>query len=482
MLQFLQPIWLWLSAGIIVPILIHLWHTKQDKTLKVGSLIFLQQSSKQQATSFKISEWLLLLLRCLLIILLVVLLAKPQWQLVLQPKDKKGWIVINKQDFKETYHHFKIKIDSLLLNNYELYYFEDGFKKLKIADSLQLQNDTLTTSISYWQLINQLNEKYASNNSIYLFTNNSLTNFIGNKAIINKPLKWFTYSTTDTTKIWLHKAYKTTGDSIKVIVGNSNNSASFYTSQNIAFKNGKQDNFTIDTKANNINLKNEKPILIDTSTLMVTIFTDKYFEDANYVKATMDAIKQFTKKQIVSTIFTDRAKLKNNANWLFWLSDLPLTNTLTNTKIVQYTQGRYFGSITLLRPENIGVSKSVYSSQAGYNIWLDGYGSSLLSIDSINPNIYNLFTHLNPSWNDLVWNEKFPSLLLSILTADENIANYDKRIVDEQQLLSNLSNTDIKKNTKFESNLIDILPIIWILAFSIFILERWLSQKQKSNN
>ena len=138
MLQLLQPIWLWASAGIIVPILIHLWHIKRGKTLKVGSIIFLQESSKQQSTSFKISEWLLLLLRCLLTILLAVLLATPQWNQSLQSKNEKGWLVVEKENFLETYHQFKPSIDSLLQSNYELHYFEEGFKKSDLKALMDL--------------------------------------------------------------------------------------------------------------------------------------------------------------------------------------------------------------------------------------------------------------------------------------------------------------------------------------------------------
>ncbi|MBC7652345.1 MAG: BatA domain-containing protein, partial [Deinococcales bacterium] len=106
MLNVLQPIWLWAIAGIIIPVIIHLWHIKQGKSLKVGSVIFLQESSKQQSSSLKISDWLLLLLRCLLIILLAILLAKPQWQQALQTNKQKGWLLINNTDFSETYKHF----------------------------------------------------------------------------------------------------------------------------------------------------------------------------------------------------------------------------------------------------------------------------------------------------------------------------------------------------------------------------------------
>ena len=171
MLQLLQPIWLWAGAGIIIPILIHLWHIKKGKTLKVGSIIFLQERSKQQSTSLKISDWLLLILRCLLIILLVILMAEPQLQQTSKTEKQKGWLLINTTNFSETYQHFKPTIDSLLQKNYELHSFNAGFNIVALKDSLVLQLTTSKASISYWQLTKQLDEKLTGNNPIYLFTN-----------------------------------------------------------------------------------------------------------------------------------------------------------------------------------------------------------------------------------------------------------------------------------------------------------------------
>ncbi len=486
MLQLLQPIWLWASAGIIVPILIHLWHIKRGKTLKVGSIIFLQASSKQQSTSFKISEWLLLIVRCLLIILLAILLAKLQWQKALQPKDEKGWLVVDKEYFIETYHHFKPLIDSLLLTNYELHYFEEGFIKVDLKDSLLITPDSSKSAYSYWQLAKQLDEKAISNKPIYLFTNNQLSNFIGSKPIMAGHLKWLTYSLKDTTKTWLANAYKTSADSIKIIIGNSSLTNTFYSAETVSFEEGRQDKFAINKQNSNISKNGQNPLSIDTSTLFITIFTDKYFDDANYVKAAIDAIQQFSKKQIRTSVVSDTNKLLQNANWLFWLSDLPLKNTTSKTKIIKYNNGKISDSATWLATKNITINKSFFTTSTNPSIWQDGFGNSLLNVDSINPNIYHLTTHFNPSWNDIVWNESFPKLLLSILSADENniinLDSNDKRIIDEGQLQS-ISETSLKEKLIANNTILkDISRIIWLIAFVVLVLERWLSFKAKTNS
>ena len=66
MLQLLNPIWLFAIGGIVIPLIIHLWNIKKGKTLKVGSISLLGESSRQSAKSLKLIDLLLLFLRCLL--------------------------------------------------------------------------------------------------------------------------------------------------------------------------------------------------------------------------------------------------------------------------------------------------------------------------------------------------------------------------------------------------------------------------------
>ena len=287
MLQLLQPIWLWASAGIIIPVLLHLWHTKQGKTQKVGSIVFMQESLKKQTASFKITEWLLLVLRCLVIVLLSLLLATPQWHRASQNSDKKGWIVVEKANFIETYQYFKPIIDSLLQKNYELHSFSATFETIKLKDSLQIQSDTINEATSNWQLAKLLDEKATSYLPVYLFTNNKLQNFTGNKQPNVRLVKWFTYSPVNTSEALLSNAYETAGDSIKIVTKHSNTTSTYFTSEIIAL--------------NKFYCKHNKATL-DTSTLIVTIFTDKYLADANYVKAAVTTIQQFTKKKKLSVL------------------------------------------------------------------------------------------------------------------------------------------------------------------------------------
>ena len=275
-------------------------------------------------------------------------------------------------------------------------------------------------------------------------------------------------------------------DSIKIISGNSNLTSIFYNSEIVPFKDGKLDKYHINKDSFNISINGQKPLMIDTSTLIINIFADKYLGDANYVKAAIDAIQQFSKRQIKTSTISDTNKLLQNSDWLFWLSDLPLKKIRTKTKIIKYDIGKVFDSSTWVADENITINKSFLATENNISIWQNGFGNSLLSIDNIKPNIYHLYTHFNPSWNDIVWNKNFPKLMLSILTADTNkikqLDSNDKRIVDEQQLNSISLTTTEQKITKNLTAIEDISKIIWLIAFTVFAFERWLSFKIKSNS
>lgn len=222
MLQFVQSIWLWASAGIIVPVVIHLWNVKEGKTLQVGSTAFLTESAKSHAKSFKLSDLLLLLLRCLLIIVLAMLIAKPFYQKQVDLHKEKGWVLIEKSQVDEAYKKFKPLIDSLIHAGFAFHYFNAGFKEGKFDTVVKSVRDTgMDENISYWNLLKQLDQKIPSTLPVYLFTDNSLRRFTGARPDVSLTLHWYVYASSDTSTTWVQNAYQISTDSIRVISGNS---------------------------------------------------------------------------------------------------------------------------------------------------------------------------------------------------------------------------------------------------------------------
>lgn len=120
-MQFLYPIGLVALAGLIIPLLIHLWNVKQGKTVKIGSIALLGESSRASSKSFRINDWLLLVLRCLLLALLAFLLAQPYLKKNISGNSKNGWILADKATFPQVFKTHKKTIDSLLKKGYEIH-------------------------------------------------------------------------------------------------------------------------------------------------------------------------------------------------------------------------------------------------------------------------------------------------------------------------------------------------------------------------
>jgi hypothetical protein len=454
---------------------IHLWHVKRGKTLQVGSLAFLQQTSKQQSTSFKITDWLLLLIRCLLIILLAFLLVKPQWQSTPKADTQKGWLVVDANQPLRTYHACKPVIDSLLANKYELHLMQKGFPTFSLADSNQLANDTIQAQ-AYWLLYQEL---MATSASGYLFTDRQLQHFKGTATAINKRFKWLSYSSKDTTNTWLINAYRTYQDSVVVNMGSSTTSGTTISNITIAFKNGVQSGLLV--LGHNISLaaKSSDTIRIDTATQVMAIYAREYTADAEYVKAALAAIKAFTKRKLQIEVTNNVANLPKQMDWLFWLSDSPVITTGKAKNMLAYQAGKPIVDNTWFSHTEIGITKAI-SNHTDLPIWQNGKGNYLLTVNEQNPNIYKLYTHFNPSWNDLVWHQQFPSLLAELLYKEPVLDNHDKREIDANIFKSSIENDAALQS--LSTIITDISQWIWLLAFTLLLVERWLSFTTKNSN
>ena len=133
---FLHPIWFFALAAIGIPLAIHLWNIRKGKTLKVGSIALINAASQKRSLSRRLNDRLLLLLRCLLLILLAFVLSMPLWNRNNNLSKTKGWILIPRENIKETYQKFKPKVDSLIKAGFELHYFNKAFAKADFSKAL----------------------------------------------------------------------------------------------------------------------------------------------------------------------------------------------------------------------------------------------------------------------------------------------------------------------------------------------------------
>jgi hypothetical protein len=453
-IQFLQPIWLWAMTAIAVPLFIHLWNIRQGKTLKVGSIAFLTESTRAHSRSLRVSELLLLLLRCLLLVILALLLSKPVW--IKQPgsANEKGWVLIAPEHFTATYTHFRSSIDSLLNAGCTLHRFEHGFAAAALSDS---SADT-PNNVSYWQLVQELNQQVPASMPLYIFTDNQAVHFAGKRPAVSLAINWYTHTLPDSALNLVH-AFINAADSIRIITQDSKAGGNRY-----IYKNSRVYNSTAS--------------ISDTAVFRICIYTDTYTADAGYLKAAVHAIRDFTQRRIQVIPVDNTGSIPSNSDWLFWLSDKPLPDNITAKNTLAYATGNTEKrNAVSFAMEGTGLPVQLYTVIKNPGdlqpVWSAGNGDILLGKEA-SKNLYHFYSRFNPQWNGLVWSSRFPEIIYKLIGNNAATAAFvdDMRAIDPRQVVPETVEETKLLPKAFLQQRSDLSGIFWILAFMLFLAER----------
>ncbi len=503
MFQLVNSLWLWGLAALSVPLLIHLWNIRQGKVLKVGSIALMAAASKKISRSFKLTDWLLLIIRGLLLALVALLLARPVWQQRMAIAKTKGWVLIPKELIAEVYQHYKPQLDSLHKAGFELHEFNAGFKAI---DSLQFQKLVHTSNIlspstpaNYWMLLNRLNSKLAAATPVYLFTTAQLKHFDGPRPQTALNLHWQTFTPADSATTWIHQAWFTPEDHIRVVTGTSRAAGTTYAYHSINAAPSANSPFRLQTENGRLilQLKNEggTAITVNSSVQHFAIYTDKYTADAGYIKAALQTVMQFSQRKAVIQQYRNSTAIPGQQDWLFWLSEQPISAAASQQAkhVLRYAPGKAAATSSWINfaPEHVladqGPALNLYKSipaghTKGKSVWTDGFGQPLLSRNPSSPTTqYNFYSRFNPAWSDLVWDERFPQVLLQLITPPVQPENvYDRRVLSRSQLMpATGSSTFIGSAVNTKQT--DLRLPVWLLLALLFLTERLLAHRTKTN-
>lgn len=451
-MQFLYPIGLLALAGLIIPLIIHLWNVKQGKTLKIGSIALLGESSRASSKSFKINDWLLLLLRCLLLVLLVFLLAQPYLKKNTSGNSKNGWILIDKATFQQVFISNKKTIDSLLKKGYEIHDFNMGFTPLTLKDTAD-NRTTQANNLNYTALLNAANQIVPPGAEVYLFADRRLNRFGNELPTLNYKLKYIPLNQTDTLSSWI------AGYAGKKYEAKSNPSNTTY-------------------KA--LNSGGDAPINI-------AIHEASGIADGKYVIAALKAIGSFTKRKIIINPASAKVDIG------FWLADDAVTSAFRsliapNGTLFQYEKGKVVTTPSTINiyGRQIKLNKRIVSNNQSEKIWTDGFGNAILANEKVNNlNTFHFYSRFNPQWNELVWDGAFVKALMPIVIGAKNSTDFgfednpadQRRLSVQQKEVTEISKTEATKTTQNES----LGITFWIAALLIFTAERVLSFRKKPN-
>ena len=281
---------------------------------------------------------------------------------------------------------------------------------------------------------------------------------------------------------WLAKAYNTTTDSIRAVIGKSGDFGTYYTYQNLSFNNT---NGKYQVERNNgktfitSNDSLHQTIAVDTATLFITIYTARYFADANYLKAAIEAIRDFTQHDIRVTVVSSIENIADNTGWLFWLSEEAIPASKIKNKVFSYENGKtenvHAALLTndkeaLSIDEPVTLYKYIKKDSSSFQpVWKNSYDEPILSMQKKGAAVYHFYSRFNPQWNDLVWSHSFPQIIYNLLFGKENIDDErevnDRRVIDASQIQPVILTAQKESNKHVQQNISDVSQVFGLLLF-----------------
>ncbi|MBC5993966.1 BatA domain-containing protein [Pontibacter cellulosilyticus] len=489
------PYLLFAASAILIPIAIHLWNKRQGKTVKVGSLRWLEASASNRWSSIKLNNFWLLALRCLIFILLAVALAQPVLEHQAQKqKGAKAIVVGEELLYTSALKPIKPTIDSLLQRGYTLHRYTPNLEQVQQEEWQQISNRTqdsiVTSKYNYWSLLPALAEKYKlPQDSVWLFTSDQQQYFEGTRPeTMPQHIRWIPVAT-DKSINWLQAAIQTTPDSLLLILGHSSREGTTYSK------------YKTTTSAQSINLPgnqqlqlrrqqdtlqatisgNSSNVQVQTEPLQVAILSEEAQQaEVRYIKAAIQAISSYTGLPI--QVKADTAK----ADWIFWLRDEQVPTSI-NQQIkkgmqVWVQQGQNPQPLNTNLKGTGGTAIKVHQlsqpqPQQQNLVWTAANAEALLYYQTIGRGkVYTFRSAFSPTWSELGQSAQLPELLLPLLLPQPQATN-DYRAIDEHQLLP-VNQVKAASASTDKTTQTPLLKWFVLAAFVLFLIERIIANRR----
>lgn len=216
MIDLLLPGGLFALAALAVPLLIHLLSRRPSRTVRVGSIRFLQPSISQRFRSLRLSDWPLLLLRAAIIALLALLLARPVIRTSgLVGEAPAGWILVEPQALPITADDsLWPMLDSLAAGDFSLRLLAPGFEP--VAAEVEVTEHAGIADI--WSLLREADLLLAAGRPIHVVAAPRLAALQGERPQLAREVVWHPVDGMARAS-WLQAARYLGADSLLVTAG-----------------------------------------------------------------------------------------------------------------------------------------------------------------------------------------------------------------------------------------------------------------------
>jgi len=464
MIKFFSPLGLLALFALVAPIIIHLLSRKPGKTVKVGSLQFLEAAESRQLRSLRLTDVPLLLLRAALLAMLALLLAQPIWKKSSRQAESKtrGWVLIAPDILRGTPDSpITQLVDSLAAAENVLHLLAPDFPAVQsLAEKIVRDSDSTQ---NYWSLLRELDMQLSTDTPLWIFAPDRLAFFRGERPTLQRATHWFSVP------VPLEK---------------------------------RDDRFTAPTD----------------STVALILYEANREEDAKYVRTALETVVEFDRLSIniQSHLIRENIAASKNTKWIFWLTTQPVPevmpqveSTLTGRSkrpvstpvtegllpeiLLQQIEpglclisdagaGKYesIDSRMIMADQHMEIflrlQRRVAAANNGVVLWTDGFGTPLLEGERLGKGWhYRFHSRFHPAWNDLVLSAAFPQWLHALLSPLET--NSDQRRISAMQSRPNTQAATAAQTLPFTTTSLHI-PF-WLPAAILFAAERWLAGKKE---
>jgi len=506
--------------GLAVPLAIHLWNRRPGRTVRVGSVRWLQAAANRRLRNLRLEQLWLLLLRAAIVALLALAVAGPFWQRTPPPQAVRGLVLLAPEVLRaDVLPALRPSIDSLRRRGFTLRLFAPGFRPISTQawaqpDSLALlappQALSSAAADDYWTRARQAADSFPGR-PLRVVAGTTLSHFTGPRPALPGRLTWQPVPLPDSA-VWLAQAVLSHPDTLRLTIGRSQEDGTSFRMlrlprlqaaaqltvaglPNVQYQPGSPPT---------VQMNGQTAMPVQTEPLRILLYADaNHAESGRHVRAALRAAALGLSRPLdirnMASAEIAAAPLDNPSDWLFWLTDKPvpaawLTQVRQGSQLWQEagTLGSNTETFLDLRglaedAANVVVSR-LDTSRATTDqrvVWQSGIGQPVLLRKSLGRGAtYQLRTRLEASWSSLPESPALPELFLQLLRSESEPAlasSPDLRQLDTRQLgaavATNQASAGITAVTKLPSPTQNRELRTWVVlaALLLFALERGLA-------
>lgn len=215
-------------AGVLIPVIVHLWNDRRGKVLRIGSVALMVGASRRAAWSTRLTQVLLLVVRCLLVMALAGLLGAPVW---VRPAatDGVGWVLIVGSESTAGGEGWRRVADSLVKAGWERH----------VMDSAG----------NYWDAFRRMDGVAPVGAAFFVFTPGFAARFAGERPVTRREVHWRVYTPDDSVRRWVEAVWRVSADSIVVVRGRSQPTGTEFQRERLVFTGGTFEGVVVDTSS-----------------------------------------------------------------------------------------------------------------------------------------------------------------------------------------------------------------------------------------